>query len=183
MRSEAPRLCGAGTLARVRGVSRRPFRPNPPHGIQHSIRRVHPVQILGYLGTQKSARHRMLRITLNFRGPPILDCDQNPTRIGTVVRTSGMDDLLHDLRLYGGTTRCAVGNHVRTAASALRQMPSAISITLIVIGILITHQPSESRMESPEQLNEDLISRVRVLEMSKGDPRSRFDTFLPNPYP
>jgi hypothetical protein len=36
----------------------------------------------------------MLRIALNFRSPPVLNRDQNPARIGTVVRTRGMDDLL-----------------------------------------------------------------------------------------
>src|ERR1035437_818459 len=61
----------------------------------HPIRRIHAIQILRHLGTQKPARNRMLRIALNLRGPPVLDGDQHPASIRTVVRTSGMDDLLH----------------------------------------------------------------------------------------
>jgi len=81
MRSEAPPF------------SRRTLGPNPSHGIQNASRRVHAIQILGHFRTQKSPRHRMLRIALNFRSPPILNRDQHSTSIRTVVRTRGMDDL------------------------------------------------------------------------------------------
>ena len=68
----------------------------PSHGIQHAIRRVHPVQILRHLGAQKSARHRMRRITLNPRGAPVLDRNQHTTRIRTIMRAGGMNDFLHE---------------------------------------------------------------------------------------
>jgi len=38
----------------------------------------------------------MLRITLNLSGPPFLDSDQHAASVMTVVRTRGMDNLIHD---------------------------------------------------------------------------------------
>src|SRR5271165_227299 len=99
-RSEAPALYGLGTGAY------RPLSPNPPHRIEHPIRRIHPIQILRHLGAQKAPRHRMLRIPLNPRGPPLLNSNQHPARIGTVVRTRGLNNLLHKLvRLYGASPK------------------------------------------------------------------------------
>ena len=78
-----------------------PLRRNPPHGIQHPIRRINPIQILRDLGAEKSPRHRMLRIALNFSGAPIFYRDQHPASIGTIVRTGGVDDVFmsHDYRV------------------------------------------------------------------------------------
>src|ERR1039458_2197999 len=61
----------------------------------HPIRRIHAIQILRHLGTQKPARNRMLRIALNLRGPPVLDGDQQPATTRTVARPSGPEELLH----------------------------------------------------------------------------------------
>src|SRR3984957_3193150 len=74
---------------------RRPLRHNSPHGIQHPIRRIHAIEIFRHLGTQKPPLHRMLRIALNLGGPPVLHSDEQPGGIRTIVRTRGMDDLLH----------------------------------------------------------------------------------------
>ena len=99
-----PRKCAARFAVRVGGgapaarghaarASRGPFRANPPHGIQHPVRRIHPIQIFRHLRAQKSPRHRMLRITLNLRRPPILHRDQHSASVRAVVRTCGMDNL------------------------------------------------------------------------------------------
>jgi len=44
----------------------------------------------------------MLRISLNSGRPPVLHGNQHPTGIGTVVRTSGLYNLLHDFFDYTG---------------------------------------------------------------------------------
>src|SRR5258706_87027 len=93
-----PNLRSAGALARVCG-SRNPLRSYPPRRIQHSVRRIHPVQILRYLPAQKSPRHRMPRVPLNLRRPPVLDGDQYPASIGAIVRTRGMDNFFHNFNL------------------------------------------------------------------------------------
>ena len=77
----------------------RPLRPHPPHGIQHSIRRVHPIEILRHLGTQKSARHGVRRIALNPRRPTVFNRDQDATGVRTVVRTGSMNNFFHSFRL------------------------------------------------------------------------------------
>ena len=84
-----------GTLAARSAARHGPLRTNPPHRVQHPIRRIHPVQILRHLRAQKPARHRMLRITLNLCRTPVLHGDQDPASVGTIVRTRGMHDLLH----------------------------------------------------------------------------------------
>jgi len=38
----------------------------------------------------------MLRIALNLSGSPVLDSYEHTASIGTVVRTRGMDNMLHD---------------------------------------------------------------------------------------
>src|SRR5258708_20504374 len=53
--------CGADTPVRVRGVSLRPLGSHPSHRIQHPLRRVHAVQILGDFGAKESPSNRMLR--------------------------------------------------------------------------------------------------------------------------
>ena len=70
------------------------FRGDSPHGIQHPVGRVHPIKILGDFGAQKAASDRVSRVTLDFCRPPILDGDQYPAGIRTVMRTSGMDNVL-----------------------------------------------------------------------------------------
>ena len=42
----------------------------------------------------------MRRIALNLRGPPVFHRDQHPAGIGAVVRTGGMDDILHRAMHY-----------------------------------------------------------------------------------
>ena len=54
MRSEAPPVCGAGALARVRCVRRRSLRSHPSHRIQHAVRRINAVQILGDFSAEES---------------------------------------------------------------------------------------------------------------------------------
>src|SRR3954463_12090759 len=84
-------LSGVGAVARGRTL-----RPYSPHGIKHPVGRVHAVQILGYLGTQKSPSYRMRGITLDPRSSVILDGNQNAARVRTVMRTRSVDNLLHD---------------------------------------------------------------------------------------
>jgi hypothetical protein len=79
MRSEAP--LPRNTLGR-----------NPAHRMQHAVRRIHAVQILRHLRTQKSARHRMLGIALDPGRLAILNRDPHAASIGTIVRTRGMDN-------------------------------------------------------------------------------------------
>jgi hypothetical protein len=88
MRSEAPRPRGHSLLH------------DPPHRIQHPLRRIHAIQILRDFRAQKSARHRMVGVALNLRGSPIFDRDEHSASIGAIVRTRGMDNLLHDLFDY-----------------------------------------------------------------------------------
>src|SRR5262249_6285977 len=79
-----------GGIARALALGR-----HPPHGIEHAVRGVNAVQILGDLRAEKSPSHRMLGIALNARGPAILDGDQDSTSVGTIVRAGGMDHLFH----------------------------------------------------------------------------------------
>ena len=90
-----PRKCARMPAWRGRLARDRTLRPHPPHGIKHPIGRVHPVQIFGHLGAQKSAGHRMRRIALNPRGTAIFHGDQNSASVRTIMRTGGMDNLLH----------------------------------------------------------------------------------------
>ena len=83
-------LCGAGALARVRSLRR-----DPPHGIQHPVRRVHAVQILGHFRAQESTRHGMRWVTLHLGRTAIFHCDQDSARVRAIVRASGVDNLLH----------------------------------------------------------------------------------------
>src|SRR6266853_3842691 len=95
MRSEAPLVCGVDTLVRVSGVGRRSLRPHPSHRIQHAIRRVHAVQILGDFGAKESASNGMLGIALDFSRAAVFDSDQDAAGVRAVVRAGGMDDVLH----------------------------------------------------------------------------------------
>ena len=57
------RLSGDGSSTRPDGSKIRlvfcwqNLRPHPPHGVEHSIGRVNPIQIPSDLGAQKSASH------------------------------------------------------------------------------------------------------------------------------
>jgi hypothetical protein len=42
----------------------------------------------------------MLRVTLNLRGAPVFDGNQNAASIGAIVRTRGMDNFLHNSSDY-----------------------------------------------------------------------------------
>ena len=68
---------------------------HPPHGIKHPIRRIDPVKIFGHLGAQEAAGHRMRGVALNPRGTAIFHGDQDSAGVRTIVRTSGVHNLLH----------------------------------------------------------------------------------------
>ena len=85
-----PDLCGTRALARDGAL-----RGNPPHRIQHTIRRVHPVEIFRYFGAKKATGYRMGRIALDFRSLTILYRDEHTAGIRTIVRASGMNNSLH----------------------------------------------------------------------------------------
>src|SRR5271170_4156260 len=82
--STSPHTCGCW-----------PLRGDSSHGIQHTIRRVHPVEILGYLGAQESASYGMGGIALNFGGAPVFHRNQYATRVWTIMRAGSVDDLFH----------------------------------------------------------------------------------------
>ena len=73
----------------------RPFRLYPSHGIQHAIRRVHAVQILGDFCAKESVGNGVLGIALNFGGAAIFDGDQDAAGIRAVVRAGSVDNALH----------------------------------------------------------------------------------------
>src|SRR5580704_432426 len=74
-----------------------PFRPHPPHRIQNPVRRIHPIQILGHLGAQETTGHGMHRITLDLGRTTVLHGNQHSAGIRAIVRTGGVNDLLHDV--------------------------------------------------------------------------------------
>src|SRR5580698_3603165 len=84
-------LKDSSTVARSQASSHRAFGCDPAHGIQHAVRRVHAVKILGDFSAQKSASHGMRRITLYPRSTAVVDGDQDATGVGTIVGTSGVD--------------------------------------------------------------------------------------------
>ncbi len=92
--------CVERALARVPW----PLRPHSPHGIQNPVGRIHPIQILRHLGAQETTRYRMRRITLDFGRASVLHRNQNSAGIRAIVRTGGVDNLLHDLPII----RCRV---------------------------------------------------------------------------
>ena len=107
----------------------RPLGPNPPHGIQNPIRRIHPIQILRHLGTQKPACNRMLWIALNLRGPSILDGNQHAASVRTIMGTRGMDELVHELRLYGASPAgggVASGKFINAKKKRKKEKPTAV---------------------------------------------------------
>src|SRR5260370_36032502 len=55
-----------------------PLRLHPSHRIQHAIRRVHAVQILGDFGAKESAGNGMLGIALDFGGAAVFNRYHNP---------------------------------------------------------------------------------------------------------
>ena len=69
--------------------------PHPSHWIQHTIRRVHAVQILGDFGAKESAGNGVPGIALDFGGAAVFDGDQDAAGVRAVVRAGGMDDALH----------------------------------------------------------------------------------------
>ena len=72
-----------------------PFAGNAPHWIQDAVRRVHPIQVFCHLRAQEPSRHRMFWVALDLRCSPILHRNQDSTGVRTVVRTGGMNDVLH----------------------------------------------------------------------------------------
>ena len=83
---------GTGDPARP---SRRSLRPYPSHRIQHPLRRVHAVQILGDFRAKKPAGNRVHGIALNLDGAPVFNGDQNATSVRAIVRAGGVDNALH----------------------------------------------------------------------------------------
>ena len=77
--------------------SSRPFSADPFHRIQRAIRRIHAVQILRHLGAKKSPSYRVRRVALDSHGPVICDRNEDAAGVGTIVRTSGMDNFRHDV--------------------------------------------------------------------------------------
>src|SRR5208337_742852 len=73
----------------------RSLRSHPSHRIQHSLRRVHAVQIFGNFGAKKSARNRVLGIALNSGSPAVFDGDQDAAGVRAIVRAGSVDDALH----------------------------------------------------------------------------------------
>src|SRR5581483_9743846 len=63
--------------------------------VEHPVRGIHPLQVLSDLGAQKSARHRMRRVTLDPGRAPVFDRDQHTAGVRAVVRAGGMDYALH----------------------------------------------------------------------------------------
>ena len=93
-----PRKCAEKlALLVLRGTSPDggPLGGNSPHRIEHSIGRIHALEIFGHFRAQEPASHRMRRITLDLCRPPVFDGDQNAAGIRTIVRASGVNDLLH----------------------------------------------------------------------------------------
>jgi bifunctional ADP-heptose synthase (sugar kinase/adenylyltransferase) len=60
-----------------------------------SIGRIDAIKIFCDFRAQKSARHRVRRITLHVRGPAIFYRNQNPAGVRAIVRANGVYDLLH----------------------------------------------------------------------------------------
>src|SRR5215472_2445206 len=73
------------------------FGRNSAQRIQHSIRRVNSAQILRHLGAKKSPSYRVRRVALDSHGPVICDRNEDAAGVGTIVRTSGMDNFRHDV--------------------------------------------------------------------------------------
>jgi hypothetical protein len=71
------------------------FRSHTTHGEENTVRGIHTIKIFGNLPAQKSLRHRMVGITLNFGGATILNRDQDATGIGAIMRTRGVNYFFH----------------------------------------------------------------------------------------
>ena len=104
------RLCGdSRPRLSMRSEASPSLRRDPSHRIEHAIRRVDPIEILRHFRAQKSPRHRMRRIALNLRRPPIFDCDQHSASIRAIVRTGGVNDLLGHRAIISGRTQILAG--------------------------------------------------------------------------
>src|SRR5436305_11006926 len=85
------RLCGSDIPVRA-SVERqllpnrtiKPLGPHPPHRVQHSIRRIYPIQILRHFGAQKPPRDRMRRVALYLDRLAIVHRDQDSARIRAI---------------------------------------------------------------------------------------------------
>jgi hypothetical protein len=69
-------------------------------GIQDTIRRIYTIQVFGYFGAQEPARYRVLRVPLDSCGATIFYRYQHSTSIRAIVGAGGMNNFLHDQRLY-----------------------------------------------------------------------------------
>ena len=85
-----------GGCTLVRGFRRDAFRCNSSHRIQHPVRGINTIEIFCDLGAQKSAGYGMCGVPLDIHRPSVIDGDQYTTSVRAVVRTRGMDYLLHD---------------------------------------------------------------------------------------
>src|SRR5580700_5321351 len=86
------------------------LRRNSTHRIKNPVRRIHPVEILHHLRTQKPARYRMVGVALNPRSAPILNRNQYPAGIRAIMRTGGMNHFLHDPLIIGPEKSCATNS-------------------------------------------------------------------------
>src|SRR5580692_4392915 len=84
-----PFLCGAPARGRWS------LRPYSPQRIQNPVWGIYPIQILGHLRTQETTRHGMRGITNDFGRTVVLHSNQNAAGVRAIVRTGGVDDLLH----------------------------------------------------------------------------------------
>lgn len=64
--------------------------------MENTIGRIDAVQILGNFAAKESASDGMPRITLDARGPAIFNRHQHRAGVGTIVRTSSMDNVFHE---------------------------------------------------------------------------------------
>jgi hypothetical protein len=85
-----------GDSGKVGGVaSTLAFGRDPLHGIENAVGRIDPIQILGHLRAQETSRYRVSGIALYACGSAVLHRDQHSAGVWTIVRTGGVDDLLH----------------------------------------------------------------------------------------
>lgn len=108
-------------------IGRDAFRPDSPHRIQHTIGRVHAIQILRYLGAEEPLGYGMCGIALNFCRLPIFYRDEHTAGVRTIVRTGGVNDFLHFARLY---VQCEAGTVDRKQKRGGAKPPHKSQITL-----------------------------------------------------
>ena len=77
-----------------------PLRANPFHRIEQPVAVVDAVEIVGHFLAEKSPGKGMLRIAAELDGAAVLDRDDEPARIGAIVRADGTDGSERSLHDY-----------------------------------------------------------------------------------